>query len=165
MPDFSKLYQRPAGEAKRPPTMPGGDYPSIIKSYELIESAQKKTPGVRYFMTLLEWPQNAPEHWTETDEEGKVWEYNKDEVDLARRQQRSDFYFWTDESTGEIADTALYMFDQFLRSFGIDPEGRSYQELMPAPVGRRCLTVIKQELNPRTNRIFSTVDRIVGQKS
>lgn len=164
MVDFSQLYQRPAGEAKRPPTLPGGDYPSIIRSYELIESAQKKTPGVRYFLTLLEWPANAPQEWDDTDEEGKHWHYTRDEIDLSKRQQRTDFYFWKDDATGQIADNALYQFDQFLRSCDVDPAGRSYEELIPAVVGHRVLTVMKQQLNQQTNRIFTTVDRIVGTK-
>lgn len=162
MVDFSKLYQRPAGEAKRPPTLPGGAYPAIIKSYELGESEQKKTPFVRYFMSLLEWPPEAPKEWDETDEEGKQWHYSQEEIDLSRRQQRSEFYFWEDQNTRETADSALYQFDQFLRSCGIEPQGRSYEELFPAPVGSRVICLLKQQLNPQTNRIFTTVDRISG---
>lgn len=164
MPDFSKLYQRPAGEAKRPPTMPGGDYPSIVRSYEMIESQQKHTPGARYHLTLLDWPSTVPEEWVEVDEEGKRWEYRKEEVDLAKRQQRFDFYFPTDEGTGETSEGSLYRFDQFLRACGIDPEGQTYETLIPSVVGHRVLCVMKQSLNTQTNRLFTQVDRLIGQR-
>jgi hypothetical protein len=165
MPDFSKLYQKPPGAAKRPPTLPSGDYPGIIRTYEVSESREKKTPCVRYFITLSDWAVNAPQSWSEVDEEGKKWDYTQSEVNLSTRPQRFEFWFPTDDNTGEVSEGQLFRFDQFLRSFdGMDPsQYSSYEELFPWPVGRRVVVTIMQQLNAQTNRIFAQTQRIIGQ--
>lgn len=159
--DFSQLGKRAAGEATRPPTMPGGDYPCIARTNELGESQQKKTPFVRYYLTLLDWPSTIQERWTEHDEKGKVWEYSKADIDLSKKPQRFEFYFPKEEN-GEFNQDALWRFDEFLRSCGIDPSGRSYEELFPVPVGSRMLLTMRQQMNMDTGRTFTRPDKLVG---
>lgn len=163
MPDFSQLYRKPAGEARRPPTWPGGDYPGIIRSYEKTISQQKKTPGLKYYATINALAASIPEGWSETDEQGKVHEYTKEDLRLPRQV---DFTLWlsSDAGSDEISERALYFLDEFYRSFGIDVDGAAYEELEGKPVGMPCLVVLKQQLNTETNRIFTSTDRIVGSQ-
>lgn len=162
MPDFTQLLRKPSGTAQRPPTLPGGDYRAITRKFEWGASDQKKTPRLRYAVGLLDWPSDAPDEWDEVDENGKVWHYAKSDIDLGKRQQTFDFYFPVDENTGEATDGSLWRLDEFLRSVGVEPDGRDYQELIPETVGQEVLLVMKQELNNNTNRIFCRPDRMIG---
>jgi hypothetical protein len=163
MVDFSKLASRTPGEAKKPPLMPGGSYLAVIKQYEQGESKPpKKTPFVRYHMTLLRWPENAPDEWFEVDDSGKRLDYKKDEVDLAKRAQRFEFYFPVDPETGEPNEGGLYRFDEFIRSLDIPMDGMTYPMLFAAPVGKQVLVEIVQQLNSETNRPFTSIQRITG---
>ncbi len=162
MPDFTKLYSRPAGEGKKPPQWLPGDYPGLIKSLEHVQSREKKTPGMQYHLIVTDWFEGAPERWTETDEQGKVWEYQRDEVDLSKKQVSFTFYFPVDPETGEPLGTTDFMYDDFLRSCGVEPEGQSYADLMDQVVGKEVLIEMRGQLNESTNRIFVRANRIVG---
>lgn len=164
MPDFSALYRKPVGEAKRPPTMPAGTYPGIVRQYELVESREKKTPGVKYYMTLTGWAPSAPKSWSEVDEEGKTWEYTQEDVDIGKRQYEYSFWFPVDPNTGEPTDMGMYMFEQFLKTTSVAYEGMSYEQIFPSLVGAQVNVELVQQLNQQTNRIYTTVNKITGLK-
>ena len=164
MPDFSKLYQKPVGEARRPPTMPGMTAPGIIRQYELVESREKKTPGVKYYISLTGWGPQAPEAWSEIDEEGKKWDYTRQDVDLGRRQFEYSFWFPVDATSGEPTDMGMFMFEQFLKTTNISWEGMSYEQIFPSLVGSPVNVELVQQLNPASNRIYTTVNKISGLK-
>lgn len=163
MPDFSALYKKPVGEAKRPPTLPGGSYPGIIRQYEFVESREKKTPGVKYYLTLTDWPSDGPTSWSEVDEEGKTWEYNRVEIDLSKRQQELTFYFPINKDTGEPTDTSMYMFEQFVKTTNVPWEGMSYEQIFPSLVGTRVLVDMVQQLS-QNNRVFCSAQKMTGLK-
>jgi hypothetical protein len=154
MPDFSKLYKRPAGIAKRPTALPvsrGLDYPGIIKSFELLEAPTGRSVNyetiIRFHLALTSWPEEGVE------EEEKVEEYEegkKRPIDLAKRPLRRDFY-----------DNRLDLLDDFLRTCGIVPEGRSYEEVLPEAIGQQVLVEVQQYLG-RTGEIGNQVNRLVG---
>src|SRR5215469_10833005 len=139
MVDFASLYKRPAGEARRPPTMPAGNWPCLISKRENVISGQKKTPGYKYYVSLQDYPEDMSESWTETDEHGAVHEYSKEDIRLGGQRDYT-FWFWPSaEGSDEIAEAAIWGFDEFLRQLGIDPKGRSYEELADEPVGHQAL--------------------------
>ena len=143
MPNFAELLNKPAGEAKKPPVLDAGDYPGVIKSYEMGESSQKKTPYVRFMVGLTGWPEGAE---PQTREDGTP-------IDLSTKTLRRDFF---------ITDDALWRFDEFLRAIGIDPTGRTYADLLPETVGAGVLAEVRQGMNQNSNDLFN---EIAGLKS
>ena len=170
MVDFSKLYQKPAGTAKRPPRLLSGDYPGIIRQFEKGESKPKPredggvrgTPFYRYHVLLTGFPQGISSTWSEVDDDGKTWNYTLEDLDLSKRPQTFEFYFPVN-AEGDMADSAIWRFDEFLRSLEIEPEGQSYEVLEQAPVGRQVLLSMTQQLaTDGTNRIFVRPTKMTG---
>lgn len=142
MPDFSALLKKPAGEAKRPPPLPIGDYQGVIKSHEVGDNNRNHTPYVRFGIVLTEWPENL----AESD--------RPDGVDLNKRQLRKD-YFLTEES--------LWRLDEFIRSCGIDPNGRAYEEVLPELIGQPVYVQVQHYMNQQTGEIGNNTGDVVGQ--
>jgi hypothetical protein len=141
MPDFSKLMNRPAGQAKKPAALPAGDYPCKIIKWELGESQQKKTPYVRYFLVPTGFPEGASEA-DKIDEKGEA-------IDLTKKQLRRDYYMTTD---------AEYRLDEMLRAVGVTVDGRTYEESVPDAVGMDCLAVVIQRMSADgSDNVFNDV--------
>lgn len=133
MVDFTTLLRKPAGEAKKPEALYAGDFPGIIKSYEVGDANKNKTPYVRLHLGLTAWPADGEP---------------MPDVELAKRQLRRD-YFLTDE--------ALWRLDELLTELGIDATGRSYEETIPELVGQQVLIEVQQYMNQQTNEIGNQV--------
>lgn len=156
MPDFSALLRKPAGEAKRPPPLPAGDYYGLVKSYEVGDNNRNKTPYVRFQVALTDWPDSSEDEWSHADPDGKVQAVTKADIDLSKRQMRKDFFFTED---------ALWRLDEFIRSCGIDPRGRSYEEILPEMVGQPMTVEVQQYLNQSNNETGNQIGKLVGQSS
>jgi len=153
MPDFSLLLKKPAGEAKRPPPLPMGDYTAIVRGFELGDQNRNKTPYVRFPTTLQDWPKDSSDEWTVVDGEGNAFLANKADVDLSKRSMRKDFY---------LTEDSLWRLDEFIRSCGINPNGRTYEEIFPEIVGQPVLVEVQQYLNQQTNETGNTIGKMVG---
>lgn len=151
MPDFSKLLNSTAGQASRPKTLPAGDFPGIIKGHELKEAPPGKDYSmfVRFHVGLSAWPEGTDEADTQEDKgQGRMGP-----IDLSKRQLRKDFY-----------DNSLYRLDDFIRSCGVDPAGRSYAEVLPELHGATVIVAVSQYLNQQTNEYGNQIDKLVGVK-
>lgn len=157
MPDFSALLKRPAGEAKRPPELFAGDYYGLVKAYECGDNNRNKTPYVRLQTALQDWPENSPDEWSVTDPEdtSKVYTVSKTDVDLSKRAMRKDFY---------LTEDALWRLDEFIRSCGIDPRGRDYEEILPELVGQPVMVEVQQYLNQNNNTTGNQIGKLVGSR-
>jgi hypothetical protein len=142
MPDFSQLLRKPAGEAKRPPPLPLGDYPGVIKSQEVGDNNRNKTPYVRFGLVLTEWPDSIPQS------------ERPEGVDLNKRQIRKDFY---------LTEDSLWRLDEFIRSCGIDPEGRVYEEILPELIGQPVMVEVLHYINQQTAEVGNNTGAVVGQ--
>jgi hypothetical protein len=142
MVDFTQLLRKPAGEAKKPPPLPAGDYPAIIKSFELGDNNKNKTPYVRFQIGLMDFP-------------GTVDQADRADIDLSKRQMRRDYY---------LTEDALWRLDELIRGAGVAP-GRSYEETLPEMVGLQLVASVKQEMNQQTNEVFATIDKLTGHSS
>lgn len=157
MPDFSVLLKKLAGEAKRPPILPPDDYPGVVKSFEYGDNNEKKTPYVRFHLALTDWGAACPEDWTVWDPAtNKSYTVTKSDVDLSKKQMRRDFF---------LTEEAFYRLDVFLRSCGIDPQGKTYEEVIPNVVGSPVLVQVQQQLNQKSNDTYNQVGGLVGQSS
>lgn len=140
MPDFSELMSMPAGEAKRPKALPIGDYSGVIKSHEVGDNNKNKTPYLRVGIVLTGWPEN----FTPSD--------IPEDVDLGKRQLRKDYYLTQD---------ALWRLDELIRSCGIEPAGRKYEEVVPELIGQPVKVEVKHYQTAQDD-VGNSVDRVVG---
>jgi hypothetical protein len=150
MPDFSQLLRKPAGEAKLPPPLPPADYPAVVSQFEFREAPADNSRKVivRLFVKLTGWP--------EAMEVGDRPEGAK----VEGRQMRKDFYVMPkDESEN---DTGLFFLDETIRSCGIEPAGRPYEEVIPELVGRQVLVEMQQYMNQRTSEIGNQIGKMLG---
>lgn len=140
MPDFSKLMNRPAGEAKKPPVLPVGDYAGVLGQWEVGDNNKNRTEYVRFPVRLTGWPDDV----TGEDREG---------IDLSKRQLRRDYY---------TSDDAMYRLDEFIRSCGIDPSGRSYAEVLPELVGKPVIVEVRHYINQQTQELGNQINGMRG---
>ena len=128
MVDFKKLLDKPIEtEAKRPPTLPQGTYFGVVTKWEPGESAQKKTPYVRLHIQLTEGG---------SDVESEL--ASNPDIDLTKKQMRRDYYLTAD---------AEYRLHEMLKSFGIEPVGQSYNEMLAKLVGQDAMVTVIQKQN------------------
>lgn len=145
MPDFSQLLKKPAGEHKKPPALPAGQYTGIIKSYEIGDQNKNHTPYVRFQVGLTGWPDSVDESERSTD--GTA-------IDLSKKQLRKDFFF---------TDDALWRLDDFIKSCGVDASGRAYEEVLPEIIGLPVVVEVQQYMNQTNSEIGNQVGMLVGQ--
>lgn len=141
MADFSQLLRKPAGEAKKPAALPAGDYSGVIKSFEVGDQNKNKTPYIRFQVALTGWPDSVDES-------------DRGDTDLSKRQMRRDYY---------LTDDALWRLDEFIKSCGVEPNGRSYEEIVPELMGASVLAEVQQYLNQTSNEIGNQIGKLVGQ--
>lgn len=140
MPDFTSLLSKPAGEAKKPEALAVGQYPGVIKSYELGDQNKNKTPYVRFSLGLSGWPDGAD---PQTNADGSP-------IDLTKRGFRRDFY---------LTEEALWRLDELLNDLQIDLAGRTYAEALPEVIGQQVLVEIQQYLT-QNNEIGNQVGAV-----
>ena len=155
MVDFSALLRKPAGQAKKPPALPAGDFPGLIKSHEVGDSNKNKTPYVRFMVQLTGWPADAPAEWKDAD--GNT--VQQADFDLSKRQMRRDFY---------LTDDALWRLDEFLRSCGVvlaDDGSTPYEEALPQTVGAPVVAEVQQYLNKENGEVGNQLGKLTGEHS
>lgn len=140
MADFSSLLRKPAGMAKKPEALPKGDYQGVIKSFELGDANKNRTPYVRFHLGLVAFPDTLDHDATQG-------------IDLSKRQLRRDFF---------LTDDAMWRLDALIRSVGIEPNERPYEEILPEMVGQQVLVGVDQYLNPANSEVGNQVGSLTG---
>jgi hypothetical protein len=125
--DFSALLSTPMDDIKRPPPLPAGNYLGRVTKYEFLESTEKKTPFVRYSVSV----ESAGSDIDPAD---------LTDIDLSKKQLRSDFYLTPD---------ALYRLTEFLEGLGIEKTGRTLAEAIPEAIGISVAFTVTQRMNTR----------------
>lgn len=156
MPDFNKLLSRPAGVAKPPKVLVPGNYPAVIKGHEIVQAPPGKDYDmiIRFPVGLTGWPDTA----TDEDKTQETGEGTGKPLDLSKRQLRRDFY-----ANSEDVNSTKRL-DDFIRSCGIEPAGRSYQEVLPELTGAHVIAEVQQYLNQRTNELGNQIGGLTGAK-
>ncbi len=156
MPDFSKLMNRPAGKAVGQKPLVPGNYPGVVKGHEILPGPAGKNYDtiIRFPIGLTGWCDNA----SEDDKLQPVADGSTAPIDLSKRQLRRDFYAHTEDPN------STKMLDDFIRSCGIDPAGRSYQEVLPELTGAHVIADVTQYLNERTNELGNQINKLYGQQ-
>ncbi len=150
MPDFSKLANTTAGEAKKPKALPAGNYSAVIKGF----SFEQAPPGknyeniVRFSLGLLDWPTEVSE-----DEKSQDLGAGPKPIDLSKFQMRRDFY-----------DNVLYRLDDFIKACGVEMNGRKYAEVLPELTGKRVIAEVKQYVNQTTSEIGNNIGDLTAEQ-
>lgn len=157
MVDFSSIAKQAAGQAKKPPRMPPGDFPAVVKSFEWGDANKNKTPYVRLNIGFTGFPADLPEEWEEFDNEAqKSVTVKRSDIDLSKRQMRKDFY---------MTDDSRYRMDEFLKLMGVNcgtPDApRSYEETLPELVGAQVLAEVQHQLNQQTNETYTQIGKVI----
>lgn len=139
MVDFNALLKKPAGEAKKPPALPPGEYPAVIKSHEFGDQNKNRTPYVRFHLALTGWPESVHPD----DQAG---------VDLSKKTLRRDYY---------ITDDALWRLDEFIRSCKVGMSGREYTEVIPELTGTPVVAEVQQYM-AQNNDIGNQIGALRG---
>jgi hypothetical protein len=141
MVDFTQLLHKAAGEAKRPKPLETGVYGGLVKNYEIGDNNKNRTPYIRLTLIPTEWPDTASSEI-------------RSEVDLTKRQMRKDFF---------LTEDSLWRLDAFLRSCGIEPSGRTYEEVLPELVSQPVQFEVAQ-FKGQDDNISNNVNQIVGRE-
>lgn len=137
MVDFSQLLRKPLSDVKRPPPLPMGDYPAIIKSYEFGESNRNKTPRLSLRLVLIDWPDTIPLE-------------DRDGIDISKRQLSKDYY---------LTEDALWRLADFMRSCGLTG---TVEENVPSLEGQQVLAEVQYYTNKQTGEIGNQIGKLVG---
>lgn len=111
--DFKALLQKPVDSVKAPEPLPEGHYNGRIAKYEFGESQQKKTPYVRFALSL----DSARE---DVDQAALA------DMDLSKKQLRKDYY---------LTEDALFRLRGLLEACNVSIEGRSFDVAIPELIG------------------------------
>lgn len=136
--DLGSLLKKPAGQAKKPPALDAANYPGVLKSFEVGNQNKNQTPYVRFHVGITGW--------------GEGVEPQAD-VDLSKRQMRRDYF---------LTDDALWRLDEFIRSCGIEANGRSYEEVCPELIGHPVTVEVQQYMNQTSNEIGNQIGKMTG---
>lgn len=157
MPDFSSLYNRPAGQTPKPPVLPIEVYPGIITKYEMLEQTfGQPIPGLRVHLRIIGWPEAVPE----SSRSQRSPDGRQIDIDLSKLPFRKDF-----QTPEDFNDRAWFFFDEFLRSVGLNPESSNYSDLLPQLVGQRVRVQVQQYMNQRTNEMLNQVGAVFGEQN
>ena len=141
--NISSFIKKPAGQAKKPPALPAGNYQYVIKGFETGDNNKNKTPYLRLAIGLLGYGEDIDQ--SEIDPG----------IDLSKRQMRKDFY---------LTDDSLWRLDEFIKTTGIDFEGKDYEEVFPLLVGEQGIAEVQQYMNQQNNEIGNQIGKLVGSK-
>ena len=148
--DFNSLLSAPAGTALKPHVLPIGDYPAVVKNREFGESAQKKTPFVKYALGLTGWPEGLPDDQKgQTDDEGVFHP-----TDLTKKTVYVTYY---------LSEDAMFMLENAIASCGVELKGLTRKEAIEAVIGKYVIATVTQRVNETTSQPFTEVRGIVGQ--
>ncbi len=130
--NWKEILDSKPEEAKKPEPLPPGTYLAVIEGHEFGESAQKKTPYVRYKLKLI-----APREDVDRD---AFLTYGGNEK-LAKSTRDYDFY---------MSDDARYRHTEFLQNAcKINTTGRGWAECIEETRGKQLIVQVSQEIEKR----------------
>jgi hypothetical protein len=145
--NLSALLNTSADEVKRPVPLNDGSYYGVVKSHAMVESREKKTPGVEYTVELT----HAADG---TDLVGYDEDNNEVTLEPTGKQFRTTFY---------LTENSLFMLKDFIKSLGIEVSGRTLGELIPMAIGQPVLcSITKVPRRGEGGGFYNNLDKVVG---
>jgi len=138
--DFKALLAKPTDSIEKPKALPGGTYTGSVGKFEFGESKEKKTPYVRFALSLA----SAGE---DVDQDLLTG------IDLSKKSLRKDFYLTPDSE---------YRVLEFAQSLGHDTAGKSLGEAIALCQGGTVLIEVTQRSSTDGQEIYNDVGKVVG---
>lgn len=144
MVDFSSLLGKRSDEITRPKPLPIGTYRWVITSHEFGESAQKKTPYVRF---------KAKPTMAESDVDADLLAQHEN---WQSKEMKVDFY---------ITDDALFRLDEFLEKAGVEDGNRTLAERIPETTNCEFRAVVEHQVDPKdSENVFANIGKILASE-
>lgn len=126
--DFSDALDQKAEEVVRPLPYPVGSYRAMVDSYKMVESSQKKTPGVEFTYKLLDPMEDVDA------EQLAIYEARHPGGVRGKLIKES---FW-------LTQDALYRLTEHMeKHLGIEPEGRTIGQMLPDTKNQEvCISIV-----------------------
>lgn len=122
--DVSNLLGKRTSEIEKPKPLPIGNYGWLIKGHEIVESSQKKTPGVQFTVQPFE---------------------AKDDVDEDLLAEVKDPFQRNMRMTFWITEDSLWRLKEFLEMLGLGGNDESLEELIPETTGQQFIAKVRHE--------------------
>ena len=154
--NWNEILALPAAEVRRPPITPIGDWPGMVKGYELKSTTGEKAAKViEVTVQLTGYPDALPEEWIDFDE-GKQITVRKADIDLSFRSMTFSFYA-----------SELHKLTAALKSMGISllGEGERKKELsecLEEMKGRLVIVGIKHAIAKKSGQTYAAIDKLKG---
>lgn len=151
MSGFADLFDRQADSIERPLQLPPGTVEAVVVGLpEMVESRQKKTPGLRFVLRPVEYKECEDEALFE--ERGGIKESDK----LIHN-------FWIPRDSEDKQEMAFYRLKKLLNdTFGIDTAGKSMsQAISELPDRVVWVVVVNTPSDNNPEEVYAEVDRLV----
>lgn len=144
--NFNEILSKPAESAERPPVCPNGSYIMGVEKYETGESAQKKTPFIRFHLK----PSQPME-----DVDAEAFAAFGGTEKLAKVKFTKDFY---------LTDDALWRLRDFLENVvKVDlTNGRSFNDAIPDCINAQLVGVVLHKLSQDNSTTYAQLDKVIA---
>lgn len=139
---FSSILDRPSSATEKPKPLPVGTYLAMVKGLpEEGESAQKKTPFVKFTLQFLQAADDVDQEALVEVLKGKA---------LNEKTTAATFY---------VTEDAAWRLGKFLDDLGIDDEGGtiSYRQRISASPGKQVLIGLKHRASEDGESVYSEI--------
>ena len=139
MTDLSHLLGKKLGEVEKPKQFPVGHYSWLIKSFSIVESSKKKTPGIEFLCNMVEAKDDVDE----------------DELALVKNANSRD-----NKLTMWLTEDSLWRVKEFMISLGISTEDddRTLEEILPEAVGQTFVAPIRHETMEGSSDVIAKIN-------
>lgn len=129
--NLSAILDKPATDFNFPPPLPAGGYHCVVQGLpEQVESSKKKTQGFEFRLSPIAYDADVDEK--ELNEvgglEGKTIKHT----------------MWLSQDENKLV-TTVAMLREFLENCGIDPEGKSVNQMIDECPNAECMVFIRHE--------------------
>ena len=141
MPNLAELMKgRVEDLVKGPPTIPIGDYPSVMSKFELTAARNvEQTPILRWHVRLLDWPADDS-----IDESQKAPIEN-----ITQRTVNCDYWLPLD-----------YRYGRLCAQCGIT--GEITEQTNYELVGKEVLASVKHQISKKTGEVWAVAQQLIG---
>lgn len=136
MADVNQMLDTNLDEVRPPQPVPGGTYILCVNDHEIIESREKKTPGVQFDLGIASVCDDVP------SEAVQDYEQAAGEPITAKHFKNNQTTFW-------LSPKALFMLKDFLEKCGVNTKGRPIKAALGDVKGCTVKAVIGQTVSNR----------------
>lgn len=139
--DFESLLNVQAEAVEAPKPVPQGTYRAQIINYEKVESAQKKTPGVKFTLRLIE-----PQEDVDADD---LANFAQSGGVVSEKELSHTFY---------VTEASRFMLRSFMHeALGIPESGRTLIAMLEDTKGCELLVRLKQKAGQRVGSYYNEI--------